>query len=121
MAANQKSNSPEKKQPADSVINSPRGASRQKTFRSVIKEIRVTLNDLFFFEHLLSSIIVFLLFVLVTSLFGFPFWTALIPAVLHFIVRAAQRVKENKIADIERLYPSLREKLRTAADTKDEE
>jgi len=93
----------------------------EKSFPSVIREIKFTLNDIFFFEHLFGTVILFLFLTLATSIFGLPFWVSIVLAITYLVLRIVQRLRENKIVDIENAYPSLREKLRTAADTKDDD
>ena len=90
------------------------------SFNDVVREIKFSLNDLFFFENLFTAVIIFLAATLVTSIFGFPFWVSLAPAVIYLVLRTVNRARENKIIDVEMAYPNLREKLRTAADTKDD-
>ncbi|MFH1849912.1 MAG: hypothetical protein ABH879_07070 [archaeon] len=95
-----------------------------KDFKEVVKEINQTLNDILIFESLMSMIIIFLVVYIVLSLlFPYPYLNivvSMIPAFVYLVRSVVADVKENKIRDVEKKYPSLNEKLRTAADNLDD-
>lgn len=82
-----------------------------------IREIRSTLRQLVIFHILLSSVIIFLIFLLFFTIFGFYPEYAYIPAALYFIYQLIKRLRNLKVTDVEAKYPNLNERLRTAEDT----
>ena len=87
-----------------------------KQFQSVVKEINRTLNELIFFENIVNTTLVFLIFYLVLSILDFYPLYALVPALLYLGFYSYMSFKSYKPLIIESKYAPLREKLRTAAD-----
>ena len=87
-----------------------------RQFIDVVREIRGTLATIIIFFILLDSIIVFLIVFLVLSILDLYPLTAIIPAVFYMIMSFYRETKLNKIRIVEKYYPELNEKLRTAAD-----
>jgi len=87
-----------------------------KSLVYAIREINFSLDKIFMFNVALNSVIVFLASYILLSLFSISRFLAFVPAAAYLIVAASERVKENKIVDVEKKYSGLREKLRTAAD-----
>jgi len=90
-----------------------------KGFRKVVSEIRRTIIEVLIIPSLLDGILLFLLIYLILSLFELYPMFAAIPAAVYtlFIVWRESRINTLKL--VEKYYPSLREKLRTAADYAD--
>ena len=87
-----------------------------KQFQNVVKEINRTLNQLIFFENLVNTTLVFLVFYLLLSVFDFNPIFALFPALAYLGVYSYLSLKSYKPMIVESKYAPLREKLRTAAD-----
>lgn len=86
-------------------------------FIRTLKDLKLTLDYLFMFSVFLNSIIVFLLFYLILSLFNFhAFYIALGISLLYFLRNSFRKLGEDKLEDVERVYDVLDEKLHTAAD-----
>ena len=87
-----------------------------KNFIKVIKEINRTLNFFMVFESILNATIFFLVVYFLLSLVNlFPI-SALIPAIIYFVMRLYANSKRDKRKIVESKYEPLKEKLRTAAD-----
>lgn len=87
-----------------------------KEFSKVVREINRTLNELIFFENIVNTTIVFLVFYLALSVLDFkPLW-ALIPALAYLGFYSYMSFRSYKPGIVESKYAPLREKLRTAAD-----
>ena len=87
-----------------------------KNFIKVIKEIDRTLNEIFLFETLVHTILLFLIIYLFLSLINLYPVSALAPAIVYFLVSGYARMKKSKVRIVESKYEPLKEKLRTAAD-----
>ncbi len=87
-----------------------------KQFPSVIKEINRTLNELIFFENVVNTTLVFLVFYFFLSIFDFRPLYALVPALAYLGFYSYTSFRSNKPLIVEGKYAPLREKLRTAAD-----
>ncbi|MFO8016133.1 MAG: hypothetical protein R6U32_03445 [Candidatus Woesearchaeota archaeon] len=87
-----------------------------KQFINVVKEVKSTLAGITIFFILLDSVIIFLVVYLLLSLFELYPTASLIPALFYFIYSLYQETKLNKIRVVEKFYPELNEKLRTAVD-----
>ena len=87
-----------------------------KQFSNVVKEINRTLNELIFFENIVNTTLVFLVFYLTLSVFDFHPLYALMPAIIYLVVYSYIRFGYSKPLIVESKYAPLREKLRTAAD-----
>ena len=92
-----------------------------KSFNNVVREIRGTLTGIILFFVLLNSLIIFLILYFILSLFELYPLTAAIPAIIYFFVVAYRESTVSKVKIVEKYYPQLREKLRTAADYADAE
>ena len=87
-----------------------------KPFKDVVKEINRTLNELIFFENIVNTTLIFLLFYLLLSLVDvYPLYS-FIPAAAYLAVYSYIRFRAYKPLIVESKYAPLREKLRTAAD-----
>ena len=87
-----------------------------KQFINVVREIRGTLTGIIIFFILLNSLLIFLGVYLVLALFDLYPLSALIPSIFYLMFTFYRESKVNKVKLVERYYPQLREKLRTAAD-----
>ena len=87
-----------------------------KQFILVVREIKSVLAGITLFFIFLDSVIVFLIVYLLLTLLDMYTMAALIPALFYFIYSAYQETKMNKIRIVEKFYPQLHEKLRTAVD-----
>lgn len=90
-------------------------------FKKVIQEIEAVRNAIILTFVLLDTAFVFLAGYAILILFNFYPILAFIPALYYFISEAYKRITTKTLRDIEEKYPALREKLRTAADTADQE
>jgi len=88
-------------------------------FKKVVVEINSTLSSISLFGLFLNSIVVYLAFYLTFLLIGVKPIYAFVPGLGYFIALAYPTFKDNKIRRIEKRYPELNEKLRTAADNMD--
>ena len=87
-----------------------------KKFSNVVKEINRTLNEIIFFENMVNTTLVFLVFYLILSIFDFHPLYALAPALLYLGFYSYISFKSYKPGIVESKYAPLKEKLRTAAD-----
>lgn len=87
-----------------------------KQFVDVVREIRGTLASIIIFFIILDSAIVFLIAYLVLAIIDLYPFTAIIPALFYMGFSFYRETKLNKIRIVEKYYPELNEKLRTAAD-----
>ncbi len=87
-----------------------------KPFFKLLKEINVTFGNIILFSNILAAIIVFLAIYLVLALIDFYPIVAVIPAVFFLVVDTYIRMRKKHYREVERAYPELNEKLRTAAD-----
>ena len=85
-------------------------------FQSVVKEINRTLNELIFFENIVNTTLVFLVFYLLLSVIDFSPMLAFIPAFAYLGYYSYKSLMSNKSMIVEGKYAPLREKLRTATD-----
>lgn len=90
-------------------------------FKKVLQEIEAVRNAIILTFVLLDTAFVFLAGYAVLVLFNFYPILAFIPALYYFVSEAYKRISTKTLRDIEEKYPALREKLRTAADTADQE
>ena len=89
---------------------------KMKNFANLINEVNRTLNEIFLFETLIHTILLFLVVYLFLSLFNLYPISALVPAAIYFVLSAYSKFRKNKIRIVEGKYSPLNEKLRTAAD-----
>ena len=87
-----------------------------KQFSIVIKEINRTLNEMIFFENIVNTTLVFLVFYFLLSIFDFHPLYALVPALIYLGFYSYISFRSYKPSIVESKYAPLREKLRTAAD-----
>ena len=92
-----------------------------KGFEKVVDEIRKTVAQILIIPSLLNGIIVFLIAYLILSFFDFYQEYSLVIAALYTAYLIWKELGINKLKLVERYYPSLNEKLRTAADYADKE
>ncbi len=90
-----------------------------KGFRRVIGEIRRTIIEIIIIPSLLDGILLFLLLYLVLALFDLYPLFAIIPAVFYTLFIVWKESGINALKLVEKRYPALHEKLRTAADYAD--
>ncbi|MCX6707342.1 MAG: hypothetical protein NT001_04350, partial [Candidatus Woesearchaeota archaeon] len=87
-----------------------------KQFVDVVREIRGTLASIIIFFIILDSAIVFLIAYLILAIIDLYPLSAMIPAVFYMAFSFYRETRLNKIRIVEKYYPELNEKLRTAAD-----
>jgi len=87
-----------------------------KGFKKVIREIKLTVAEMLILPSLLGAVVVFLAFYLVLAILDYPPLYSLVPAILYVLVIFWKELSMNKIKLVEKYYPHLHEKLRTAAD-----
>jgi hypothetical protein len=87
-----------------------------KQFKKVVKEINRTLNELILFDVAVNTVLIFLSIYLFLALFNLYPVSAILPAVVYFLMATLKKVNVNKMKTVESKYTALREKLRTAAD-----
>lgn len=85
-------------------------------FQKVVNEIRWSVAQVLLIPVLLEGVIAFLLCYTVLSYFNFYPFLSFVPALLWVIYKAVLFLRIDKIKLVERYYPHLHEKLRTAAD-----
>lgn len=81
-----------------------------------LKEVKRNLTVIFLFDSLINSIIVFLVFTILLSLFGLTFVYSLIISAVYFFYSLREKLSTNKIRLVEKKYGNINEKLRTAAE-----
>ena len=89
-----------------------------KNFKKAVEEIYLELNKLILFDDIVTSFLIFLgifAFLIITNISPI---LALIPAAAYLAIRTSADIKKkrNKVLLIEKNYPELDEKLRTAVD-----
>lgn len=87
-----------------------------RSFARVAEELRFALGKVIFFPGILNAFVVLLTVMLVLSLIDFHPWLAILPFIAYLIFRLPKRNRINRIRLVERGYPNLDEKLRTAVD-----
>ncbi len=87
-----------------------------KQFKQAVLEINHTLNSILLFDIFLSTAVVFLIIYFILLIVGYSVFYAITPALVYFIIVLILKSKENKVRLVEKRYPKLDEKLRTAAD-----
>ena len=93
-----------------------RESANMKQFSDVVKEINRTLTQLIFFENIVNTTLVFLVFYLILSVIGFNPFYSFIPALAYIGYYTYMAFRSSKPLIVESKYAPLREKLRTAAD-----
>ena len=87
-----------------------------KKFNKVLREINFTFNNIILFNSFLNAFLIFLVIYIILSLFNFYQIYALVPAALYFIIKTYKGIREKHLINIEKKYPLLNERLRTARD-----
>lgn len=87
-----------------------------KPFFKLLKEINVTFGNIILFSNVLFAIIIFLGVYLLLALIKFYPIIAVIPAICFLIIDSYIRIRKKHYREVEKAYPELNEKLRTAAD-----
>lgn len=90
-----------------------------KGFRKVVNEIRRTVIEVLIIPSLLDGIVIFLLLYLLLALFEFYPLLAAVPAAAYTLFIIWKESGINTLKLVEKHYPRLHEKLRTAADYAD--
>jgi len=89
---------------------------KMKKFKKVLKEINFTFNNIILFNSFLNAFLIFLIIYIILSLFNFYQRYALVPAGLYFVINLYRGIREKHLITVEKKYPFLNEKLRTARD-----
>lgn len=87
-----------------------------KGFLDLIKEIDITFRNIIIFSNILASIIIFLSIYLFLAFIKFYPFLAIIPAIVYLAIDSYVRARKKYYREVEKAYPILNEKLRTAAD-----
>ncbi len=87
-----------------------------KKFNKVLREINFTFNNIVLFNSFLNAFLIFLIIYIILSLFNFYQIYALVPAALYFIIKTYKGIREKHLINVEKKYPLLNERLRTARD-----
>ncbi|MAG07992.1 hypothetical protein CMO89_00820 [Candidatus Woesearchaeota archaeon] len=90
-----------------------------KNFDKAVKDIDFNFHNIIIFTNILNAVVILLLCSLVLTLFRYNMLYAVVPAVLYFIVSTIFKLRKKYYLDIEKEFPFLDEKLRTAVDHKD--
>lgn len=85
-------------------------------FVRVASELHQALGKVIFFPGLLNAFLILLTVMLVLTVIDFHPWLAIIPFAWYLIFRVPKRNVVNRIRLVEKKYPELDEKLRTAVD-----
>lgn len=88
-------------------------------FTPAVNEVKRSLIMLFLFETIINTILVFLLMLLLLSLFRIPLIYPAAISGVYFIYTLRKKLLKNKIQMVESRYKNVNEKLRTAAEYKD--
>ena len=90
-------------------------------FKKVLGEIDAVRNTIILTFVFLDSAFVFLVAYLTLTLFNFYPILSFVPALFYFVSEAYKRVSTKTLREIEEKHPELHEKLRTVADTLQQE
>ena len=71
-----------------------------------------------FLDAFITGIFFFTVFHLLFTFFKIHFYYAIIASSLFFLISFIKKLKRNKILEIEKKYPELKERLRTSKDYK---
>ncbi len=94
-----------------------------KKIKRAIREIYNTLNSIIIVEHIMNTVIVFLAAYLIAVLINLD-WKFAVPIAVVYLITVVlrdlqQKLNNQKLVVVEKLWPELDERLRTAADSKD--
>ncbi|MAG15997.1 hypothetical protein CMO88_02965 [Candidatus Woesearchaeota archaeon] len=92
-----------------------------KAFKNAIADVRNTLNNLIIFDTSINTILLFLILLLVLSIFNLPLIYPVTISLIYFVYVLRKKLKLSKIKLVEQKYQNLDEKLRTAAEHSTEE
>ncbi len=87
-----------------------------KSFKWVVREIRWTVAQVLILPSLLNGVVFFLSLYLILSIFDLYAMWAIVAALFYTAIIIGKEIGINKLRLVEKYYPNLREKLRTAAD-----
>jgi len=82
----------------------------------MLRELKSEVKKIIFLDSLLNSIIIFLLFYIITALMNISGFFALVTFIAAFIYFYKNKLKKASLAEIEKRNPNVQEMLRTAAD-----
>ena len=86
-----------------------------------VDEIKKVIIQFKFVELVLDSIIILLMSFLIFQYIGIkPGWTMLVPSLVYAAIQLKYKFNHNIVKKIEELYPSLKERLSTVYDNKEE-
>lgn len=89
---------------------------KPKLFARIMKEIKELFTNLILFDTSITALILFLIGYLVTMILALNKFYSLIAPLIYILVYLFLRFRENMYIAVERKYPNLNEKLRTAVD-----
>lgn len=89
--------------------------------RRMFLEIVISSLLLLFFDSLLTALLFFSFFYLVFTFFRIDMLFAGISSLLFFLISFIRKLRVNRILELEKKYPELKEKLRTSYDHTDTE
>ena len=92
-----------------------------RSFVHVAEELRTALGKVIFFPGFLNAFLILLTGMLILSVIDFHPWLAFFPFLYYLLFRLPKRNRINRIRLVEKKYPDLDEKLRTAVDHAKEE
>ncbi len=90
-------------------------------FRRALTEINVVRNLIILFVCLLDAAVVFLAVYLGLTLIHFYPLLSFVPSIIYFILKSKRLIREKSLREVEKTHPVLHERLRTAADTLDQQ
>lgn len=93
----------------------------RRNFLRALREVRTTLNQIFLFQTVVDTLLVFLSLYFLLVLLNLPPVYAFFPAVVFLAVKGYLAVSLNKPRLVEQRHAALNEKLRTAADNVNED
>ena len=92
---------------------------KMNTFKSVLKEVNMIVDEVMAFDIILTSVLIFLGVYLGLMLINLNPWYSLFPTLVYFGFLLYVDLNTNKYRIVENKYALLYEKLRTAADNVD--
>jgi len=92
-----------------------------KTFKGVLKEVNLIVEEVLAFDIILTSVLIFLGFYLALMLFNVNPWYSLFPTLAYLSFLLYVDLNTNKYKIVENQYQPLYEKLRTSADNVEQE
>jgi hypothetical protein len=89
---------------------------KPKLFAKLMKEISMLFDNLIIFDAALTAVILFLISSLVLMLFSLPLKYSFVLPLIYIATYLFFKLRENKYLKVEKRFPNLNEKLRTAVD-----